>query len=148
MQMMSSMPLSANVDANSLYRGRWVEEHVGVNAPGSEKTTTFFPLNRSLEDTCFQLSPSLSGKVHVGTCWPSLFCSMDVSLTIKVNTKSHICVNDAYTSHELTEFRHKKSGEYIAAFSKCLLYLPNVNMNLVCNRLTARCCRQINARCR
>src|SRR6188472_2078893 len=40
-QTIASMPCARNAGASSLKRGRCVDEHVGVNAPGSEKTTTF-----------------------------------------------------------------------------------------------------------
>ena len=41
MQTIASMPWALNTGASSLKRGRCVDEHVGVNAPGSENTTTF-----------------------------------------------------------------------------------------------------------
>src|ERR1700694_844450 len=40
-QTMASMPCALNAGASSLNRGKCVDEQVGVNAPGSEKTTTF-----------------------------------------------------------------------------------------------------------
>src|ERR1700730_4567680 len=41
MQTMASIPCALKAGASSLNRGKCVDEQVGVNAPGSEKTTTF-----------------------------------------------------------------------------------------------------------
>src|SRR3954471_11177307 len=71
-----STPLSRNTGTSSLYRGRCVDEHVGVNAPGSEKTTTVLPANRSSVVIVFQSLFSRMRKVTLGTRWPSRFCSI------------------------------------------------------------------------
>src|SRR5882672_8443104 len=47
MQTIASMPCALNAGATSLKRGRCVDEHVGVKAPGSEKATTFLPAKMS-----------------------------------------------------------------------------------------------------
>src|SRR5690606_20444640 len=73
---MLSTPASRKAGASSLKRGRWVDEQVGVNAPGREKTTTVLFLNRSSVVTCFQSLPWRTGKVTLGTRWPSRFCSI------------------------------------------------------------------------
>ena len=58
------------------------DEQVGVKAPGSEKTTTVLFLNRSSVVTFFQVLPSRTGNVTLGTRWPSRFCSMQSLLGV------------------------------------------------------------------
>ena len=50
MQAMVSTPLALISAACFTYPGRWLFEHVGVNAPGTEKNTTFLPPKRSWVD--------------------------------------------------------------------------------------------------
>jgi hypothetical protein len=52
---------------SSLYRGRWVDEHVGVKAPGSENTATVRPLKMSSELILTQSFPLRAGHVTLGT---------------------------------------------------------------------------------
>mmetsp|Transcript_22094 Transcript_22094/g.48093 ORF Transcript_22094/g.48093 Transcript_22094/m.48093 type:complete len:251 (-) Transcript_22094:157-909(-) len=67
----SSTPLALNALASCSYLGKWLVEHVGVNAPGNENATTFFPLKNSLELIKSQSSAVLLWKVTSGTGLPS-----------------------------------------------------------------------------
>src|SRR5262245_3827896 len=74
MHTMRSTPLAKNAGASSLYRGTWVDEQVGVNAPGSENTTTVLPLKSSSVVSVFQSPDSVRvRKLAWGTFCPSRF---------------------------------------------------------------------------
>src|SRR4030095_1904161 len=51
MQAMGSTPFAFTPSAFWTKPGRCLAEHVGVNAPGTENSTTFLPLNRSSVET-------------------------------------------------------------------------------------------------
>ena len=59
-QYTSSIPQAFIASYASSYPGRWIDEQVGVKAPGRENKTTLFPLNRSLEDTSFHPNSRIS----------------------------------------------------------------------------------------
>ena len=52
-QAMVSTPLALSAWASSSKRGTWLDEQVGVKAPGREKRTTFLPAKISLLETSF-----------------------------------------------------------------------------------------------
>ena len=68
-QMIWSTPWLLNSSKSSSYRGRWLDEQVGVKAPGSAKSTVFLPLKMSLLlSSCHRngLSPgTLSSRTRV-----------------------------------------------------------------------------------
>lgn len=51
-----------------------MQEHVGVNAPGNEKTTTFLQLNNPFVSNVCHSSPTRTGPVTLGTDVPVLSC--------------------------------------------------------------------------
>src|SRR2546430_9348043 len=71
MQTMESMPCALDGGVSSLNRGKCVDEHVGVNAPGSEKTTTFLPAKMSSLVTVVHSPLRRIRKLTSGTRCPS-----------------------------------------------------------------------------
>ncbi len=76
MQTIESIPWSAKTGASSLKRGRCVDEQVGVNAPGSENTTTFLPAKMSALVTVVHSPLRRRRNVTSGTRWPSRLGSL------------------------------------------------------------------------
>src|ERR1700694_378876 len=70
-QTMASMPCALNAGASSLNRGKCVDEQVGVNAPGSEKTTTFLPEKMSALVTVAQSPLRRIRELTFGMRFPS-----------------------------------------------------------------------------
>src|SRR3954471_17669518 len=69
---MVSMPLALIASAFFTKPGRWLLLQVGVNAPGTANSTTFFPLNNSSVVFGFGPSAVITVKVPLGTRSPTL----------------------------------------------------------------------------
>src|SRR6202012_3920588 len=72
MQAIASTPFARIASAFWMKPGRCFAEHVGVNAPGSANTTTFFPANRSSVFTGFGPLSCFCISVTDGTLSPTL----------------------------------------------------------------------------
>ena len=75
-QTMASTPFALMAAACSTKPGRCLAEQVGVNAPGTAKSTTFLPLNRSSVETSF--GPSAVARISFidGMASPTLIWLM------------------------------------------------------------------------
>src|SRR5690606_39603619 len=80
MHTISSTPCAFRTGASWLKRGTCEEEHVGVNAPGSENTTTVLPAKISSLDTSTHSCSPRVRNVTRGTRCPSRFSSIVISL--------------------------------------------------------------------
>ena len=75
-QMTSSIPFALNCGTSWLYRGTCDDEQVGVNAPGSENTTTDLPANTSSLVRSTHSCPRRVLNVTAGIFWPSKFLNI------------------------------------------------------------------------